>query len=68
MSFYQALFKDEQHHEGHEVSKLRGACALEAFRAACAGGDCGDMDRIYEIDEDQTRNWLLTGLGTQLLE
>lgn len=29
-----SLQKDEQH---YEVSKLRGACALEAFRAACAG-------------------------------
>lgn len=34
MSLQKALFKDEQH---YEVSKLRGACALEAFRAACAG-------------------------------
>ena len=29
-----ALFKDEHH---HEVLQTQGACALEAFRAACAG-------------------------------
>ena len=43
----QALFKDEQH---YEVSKLRGACELEAFRAACAGGD---LERISPV----TGNW-----------
>ena len=34
MSLQKALFKDEHH---HEVLQTQGACALEAFRAACAG-------------------------------